>query len=127
MKKEITNDPNYDLKSVKLPYLAGGMLRLFVSLVEGPFRGMLIPSLFKSAGITWLRKQQFDEPPTLQPVNFTGCPPSLRGQYPRKNGPNPPPCPAWASVTALFRIMPGLTGMERLLPKTWPTASWKRL
>ena len=72
MKNKTTQNPEYDLKSVKLPYLAGGMLRLFVKLVEGPLRGLLIPSLFKSSGITWLREQQFDEPPTPQPVNYTG-------------------------------------------------------
>ena len=36
MKNKTTQNPEYDLKSVKLPYLAGGMLRLFVKLVEGP-------------------------------------------------------------------------------------------
>lgn len=72
MKNKTPQDPVYDLKSVKLPYLSGGMLRLFVQLVEGPLRSLLIPGLFKSAGITWLRKQHFDEPPTLQPVNYPG-------------------------------------------------------
>ena len=51
----------YDLKSVKLPYLAGLPLRLFVGLLEGPLRGLLIPSLFESAGLAWLRRQHFDE------------------------------------------------------------------
>src|SRR3972149_659574 len=63
----------YDLKSVKLPYLAGGLLRLFVSLVEGPLGGLLVPGLFESAGITWLRKQVIDEAPTHQPIHFTGA------------------------------------------------------
>ena len=72
MKNPQTQDPVYDLKSVKLPYLAGGMLRLFVRLVEGPLGSLLIPALFKSGGISWLRAQQFDEPPTMQPVNYTG-------------------------------------------------------
>lgn len=62
----------YDLKSVKLPYLAGGLLKLFASLVEGPLQGLLIPSLFESAGLTWLRKQQFDDAPTYLPVHYTG-------------------------------------------------------
>ncbi len=53
MKNKTTQDPIYDLKSVKLPYLAGGMLRLFIRLMEGPMRSLLIPSLFKSSGITW--------------------------------------------------------------------------
>jgi Asp-tRNA(Asn)/Glu-tRNA(Gln) amidotransferase A subunit family amidase len=66
------NKNMYDLKSVKLPYLSGGLLRLFVSLVEGPLGGLLIPSLFESAGISWLRKQVIDEAPTPQPLHFTG-------------------------------------------------------
>jgi hypothetical protein len=31
----------YVLKSVKLPCLAGGTLKAFVSLIEGPLRGLL--------------------------------------------------------------------------------------
>ncbi len=62
----------YDLKSVKMPYLAGGMLKFFVSLVEGPLGGLLTPSLFESAGINWLRKQIFDENPTHHPIHFVG-------------------------------------------------------
>ena len=53
------NKNTYDLKSVKLPYLAGGMLKIFTSLVEGPLGGLVTPSLLESAGITWLRKQNF--------------------------------------------------------------------
>ena len=62
----------YDLKSVKLPYLSGGLLRLFVALVEGPLGKLATPSLFNSAGITWLRKQVIDEAPTHHPIHFTG-------------------------------------------------------
>jgi Asp-tRNA(Asn)/Glu-tRNA(Gln) amidotransferase A subunit family amidase len=62
----------YDLKSVKLPYLAGGMLKIFASLVEGPLRGLLTPTLFESAGVNWFRKQSFDENPTYYPIHFTG-------------------------------------------------------
>jgi hypothetical protein len=62
----------YDLKSVKLPYLAGGTLKLFASLVEGPLGGLLTPSLFESAGINWLRKQHYDENPTHHPIHHTG-------------------------------------------------------
>ncbi len=67
------NKNGYDLKSVKLPYLSGGLLRLFVSLVEGPLGGLLIPSLFESSGINWLRKQVIDEAPTHHPLHFTGA------------------------------------------------------
>jgi Asp-tRNA(Asn)/Glu-tRNA(Gln) amidotransferase A subunit family amidase len=93
MKNESPQDSVYDLKSVKLPYLAGGMLRLFVSLVEGPLRGLLIPSLFKSAGITWLRKQQFNEPPTLHLVNYSGVPAVVAGAVPQDEWPRPASLP----------------------------------
>lgn len=63
----------YDLKSVNLPYLSGGMLKLFASAVEGPLGGLLMPSLFESSGITWFRKQQFDEAPTHHPIHFAGA------------------------------------------------------
>src|SRR5215471_1977679 len=62
----------YDLKSVKLPYLSTGMLKLFVPLVEGPLSGLVIPSLFENAGFNWLRKQQLDEYPTYLPIHYTG-------------------------------------------------------
>ena len=67
-----TKQDVYDLKSAKLPYLAGGALKLFASLVEGPLRGALTPSLFESAGINWLRKQRFDENPTYFPIHYAG-------------------------------------------------------
>jgi Asp-tRNA(Asn)/Glu-tRNA(Gln) amidotransferase A subunit family amidase len=93
MKKETPQDSVYDLRSVKLPYLAGRMLRLFVSLVEGPLRGLLIPSLFKSAGITWLRKQKYDEPPTLQPFSYSGVPAVAAGAVPLDEWPRPASLP----------------------------------
>jgi Asp-tRNA(Asn)/Glu-tRNA(Gln) amidotransferase A subunit family amidase len=71
--KNKSMDPTYDLKPIKLPYLSGWMLRLFVNLVEGPLRSLVIPSLFKSGGISWLRAQRFDEPPTMQPEYFTAA------------------------------------------------------
>ena len=67
MNNKTTQDPIYDLKSVKLPYLSGAALRLFAALLEGPLGSLLIPSLFRSSGITWLREQRFDEPPTGKP------------------------------------------------------------
>lgn len=66
------NKKAYDLKSIKMPYLSGGLLRLFVSLVEGPLGGLLIPNLLQSAGIEWLRKQVIEEAPTHHPIYFTG-------------------------------------------------------
>jgi Asp-tRNA(Asn)/Glu-tRNA(Gln) amidotransferase A subunit family amidase len=77
----------YDLKSVKLPYLSGGLLRLFVSLVEGPLGGLLIPNLLQSAGIDWLRKQVIEEEPTYQPIHFTGTRAKKNSAVPEKEWP----------------------------------------
>ena len=81
------NKNTYDLKSVKLPYLSGGLLRLFVSLVEGPLGGLLIPSLLESAGIAWLRKQVIDEAPTHHPIHFTGAPATRNSAVPENELP----------------------------------------
>jgi Asp-tRNA(Asn)/Glu-tRNA(Gln) amidotransferase A subunit family amidase len=62
----------YDLKSVKLPYLSGGLLKLFALLTEGPLGGLLIPSLLESAGIAWMQKQVIDEAPTHHPIYHVG-------------------------------------------------------
>ena len=84
------NKNSYDLKSVKLPYLAGGLLRLFVSLVESPLGGLLIPSLMDSAGIGWLRKQVIDEAPTHHPIHFTGELATKDSAVPEKELPQSP-------------------------------------
>ncbi|MDH5506138.1 MAG: amidase [Anaerolineae bacterium] len=63
---------NYDLKSVKLPYLSGLPLRLFVWLLESPLGVLLLPKLFTDAGITAFREQQVDEHTTMHPLHFTG-------------------------------------------------------
>lgn len=58
----------YDLQSVKLPRLAGGALRVFVTLMEHPAtRGLIIPNLLQSGGITKLRDLTLDDPPTFLP------------------------------------------------------------
>lgn len=62
----------YDLKSVKLPYLSGATLKVFAALLESPLRGLLLPSLFESAGLNWLRKQTVEEAPTLLPIHHVG-------------------------------------------------------
>ncbi len=82
------NKNAYDLKSVKLPYLAGGMLKIFTSLVEGPLGGLLTPSLLESAGITWLRKQNFEENPTHHPIHFTGDLQTEASAVPEKEWPS---------------------------------------
>ncbi len=58
---------SYDLKDVAVPRLAGAGLRIFASLMEGSLRGLLIPKLFKDAGITAFRTLAVDDAPTLQP------------------------------------------------------------
>ena len=85
--KKMENKNVYDLKSVKMPYLAGRLLRLFVSLVEGPLSGLLIPSLLESSGISWLRKQVIDEAPTHHPIHFTGVLASKDSAVPEKEWP----------------------------------------
>jgi len=62
----------YDLKSVKLPYLADGALKMVASLAEGSLKGLILPNLLESAGITGLRKQRIDDVPTNYPIHFTG-------------------------------------------------------
>jgi len=61
----------YDLKSVKLPYLAGGALKMVASLAEGSLKGLILPNLLESGGITWLRQQTFNDPPTNYPIHFS--------------------------------------------------------
>ena len=78
----------YDLKSVKLPYLSGGLLRLFVSLAEGPLGGLLTPNLMQSAGINKLRQQVIDEAPTHHPIHFTGLLAKKDSAVPEKEWPD---------------------------------------
>ncbi|RLC99597.1 MAG: amidase [Chloroflexi bacterium] len=89
MTNPTTQEVEYDLKSVKLPYLAGLPLRLFVALLESPLRGLLIPSLLKSAGISRLREQRIDEPPVMYPLRITGEPVSQAGGVPQAEWPGP--------------------------------------
>jgi Asp-tRNA(Asn)/Glu-tRNA(Gln) amidotransferase A subunit family amidase len=58
----------YDLESVKLPRLAGGLLNVFVSLLESPVTAKLLLGTFlNNAGVTKLRGLIVDEAPTLYP------------------------------------------------------------
>ncbi len=59
----------YDLKSVKLPRMAGGTLKAFVALLDNAtMRAVLLPQLLASAGITGWRKTSVDDAPTTQPL-----------------------------------------------------------
>lgn len=75
MAENSLSNSQYDLKSVKLPYLSGSLLHLFVSLLEGALKNLLTPSLFKNAGITWFRKQVIKESPQLYPVHAVNIEP----------------------------------------------------
>jgi Asp-tRNA(Asn)/Glu-tRNA(Gln) amidotransferase A subunit family amidase len=80
----------YDLQSVQLPYLSGGTLRLFVRLLESPLRGLLAPSLLRSAGIAALREMSLDEPPTFYPPVAIDHPAAGAAQIDLDNWPQPP-------------------------------------
>ena len=84
------NKTAYDLKSVKLPYLSGGLLRLFTALVEGPLGGLILPSLFESAGLTWLRRQVIEEAPTHHPIHYRGAPAEKDAAVPQSAWPEGP-------------------------------------
>lgn len=59
----------YDLKSVKLPRMAGGALKAFTAVLENPAgRAALLGSLLKNAGIDRFRKLEIDDAPTFLPT-----------------------------------------------------------
>ena len=59
----------YDLKSVKMPRMAGSVLKAFTAVLENPTgRAILLGSLLKNAGIDRLRQLEFDEAPTFLPT-----------------------------------------------------------
>ena len=73
----------YDLKSVKLPRLAGKSLKVFVKLLDSMAGLLLIPKLIKDAGIAALREIKIDEPPTYYPYwNFEGRPAEGKAELP---------------------------------------------
>lgn len=93
MTDESRPEPVYDLQSVKLPYMTGFPLRLMVAMLESPLRGLLMPSLFASAGITEFRKKRFCEPPTLMPIHDADAPASAGQRVPETEWPGAPPEP----------------------------------
>jgi Asp-tRNA(Asn)/Glu-tRNA(Gln) amidotransferase A subunit family amidase len=82
---------SYDLKSMKLPYLVGFPLRLFVALLEGPFGKLLAPGLLKSAGVSDFRVKEITDPPTLIPIHYTGQYSQTISALPRCEMPSPVP------------------------------------
>jgi len=58
----------YDLKSIRLPRMAGLPLKAFVELVENPATsGLLVRQMLETGGISALRRIAVDEPPTYRP------------------------------------------------------------
>ena len=92
----------YDLESVQLPRLAGAPLRFVAALLESPARGLVIPSLFRNAGIAALRERHFEEPPTLDPLHFCESPARQAVSVPPEAWPQapeqPPPGFGFATV-----------------------------
>ena len=82
-----TQNPEYDLKSVKLPYLSGQALRLFVGALESPMQTFLLPNLFKSAGITEWRKLHFNEAPLMEPIHYVSNPADVTARIAKQEWP----------------------------------------
>ncbi len=62
------SEPSYDLKSLKLPRLAGISLTMITHLVENPVsRGLLARQLYSNGGITNFRRLHLEDAPTFQP------------------------------------------------------------
>ena len=85
-----TPDEIYDLKSVQMPYLTGGKLKLFVSLLEGPTRSALLGNLLKQAGVIDLRQRQFDDWPTFEPLVPATAPVQRAQSIPQTQWPEQP-------------------------------------
>ena len=82
---------DYDLKSLKLPKLAGAGLKAFTAAVENPLsRALLLPGLLENGGIPKLRRIIIEEPPTLFPLAAGG---GESAAVPFEPGPPPPNFP----------------------------------
>jgi Asp-tRNA(Asn)/Glu-tRNA(Gln) amidotransferase A subunit family amidase len=93
MKKALL-ETAYDLKSIDMPRITEPILRLIVTLAESPLRRLIIPSLLQTCGITRLREQAIDEPPTMRPIHHTGTIASEPWAIPEAEWPSAPTAPA---------------------------------
>ncbi|MBI5828490.1 MAG: hypothetical protein HZB20_02865 [Chloroflexi bacterium] len=108
----------YDLKSVKLPRLAGGAMEAFAGLLENPATGaLLMPKLLEDGGITKLRSLQVDEPPTLLPL----YPVVAEGNTPKRTAPVASPPKTWPS--ACCKPLPIATGNRRRCAPSSPASA----
>jgi Asp-tRNA(Asn)/Glu-tRNA(Gln) amidotransferase A subunit family amidase len=87
-------ETTYDLKSVDMPRMTGPILRLIVTLAESPLRGLIIPGLLQTCGITRLREQTIDDPPTMRPIHHTGTMATESWTMPKAEWPHAPAAPA---------------------------------
>jgi Asp-tRNA(Asn)/Glu-tRNA(Gln) amidotransferase A subunit family amidase len=81
---------DYDLESVALPRLAGTPLRLFVTLLESPLHGLLIPSLIRNFRLPELREQEIHGSPTMFPLHHSGRLHTEQAAVPRAEWPAAP-------------------------------------
>jgi Asp-tRNA(Asn)/Glu-tRNA(Gln) amidotransferase A subunit family amidase len=84
----------YDLQSPDLPRLEGAGLALLIRLLDSPLRQLVMPRLLRDIGITSLRGQDFDEPPTFIPLHPGGMPQPDGAAVPHDEWPGASPPPA---------------------------------
>ncbi len=71
----MSGSEQYDLKSVKLPRLAGRQLSMIADALEsGLLRSVIMPSMLKTGGIQAFRSLAPEEPPTVFPIAFVEKP-----------------------------------------------------
>lgn len=90
MNSHTSREVAYNLESVELPRLSGAFLRLFVTLLESPLRGLLIPTLLGNFRLPELREREIHGPPTMYPLHGRGRSPAGQTAVPRTEWPAPP-------------------------------------
>lgn len=82
----------YDVKPMKAPRAAGGLLRTLIGLLENPLTApLLVPKLMKDVGIDRLRTTPTDDPlPMMHPL-FEGRSPGMPGPTPDVSALGAPP------------------------------------
>ena len=80
---------DYNLRSMKLPYLSGLPLRIVTGLLESPLRTLLASSLLKSAGISAFRKRRHSGTPTMAPLYPAPQQAAADSRIPEKDLPKP--------------------------------------
>jgi Asp-tRNA(Asn)/Glu-tRNA(Gln) amidotransferase A subunit family amidase len=119
-----TIPPGYDLRTIELQCLSGGKLRMLVSLLDSPLRHLVMPRLLREAGITRLRSQGFDEPPTHVPLHPGGTLESQAMSVPQDEWPEAAPNPEtgfrFATVhdyASAYRE--GITSPDEVAARVW--------